>query len=252
MSALDIVTFAEAPELVEPAGAIKQVVWPPFMFEDETANRIFDRLFADFPRFQLYLVDDDSRVVGLAQSIPWRWEPGTELPRGGWAAVLEAGVEGRAAGLAPTALAGLEIVIHPDCHGRGLGHRMVAALQNAAVAAGLGWVTVPVRPNRKPDYPLIPMERYAGWQRPDGTPFDPWLRVHWRAGARFAGVCPESMRITGTVAQWESWTGLALPSTGSYVVAGALVPVEIDVEAGTGLYLEPNVWMVHDLGREPS
>jgi hypothetical protein len=31
----------------------------------------------------------------------------------------------------------------------------------------------------------------------------------------------------------------------SYVVPGALVPVEIDRERDEGHYLEPNVWMVH-------
>ena len=52
----------------------------------------------------------------------------------------------------------------------------------------------------------------------------------------------------GTVAQWEEWTELAFPDSGSYVVPGALVPVEIDRERDQGLYLEPNVWMVHPPG----
>ena len=55
------------------------------------------------------------------------------------------------------------------------------------------------------------------------------------------------MRIAGTVAQWEEWTELAFPESGSYVVPGALVPVEIDREQDEGLYVEPNVWMVHSL-----
>jgi hypothetical protein len=55
------------------------------------------------------------------------------------------------------------------------------------------------------------------------------------------------MRIPGTVAQWEDWTGLAFPESGWYVVPGALVPVEIDRERDEGLYVEPNVWMVHSL-----
>ena len=52
-------------------------------------------------------------------------------------------------------------------------------------------------------------------------------------------------RVLGTVAQWEEWTGLVFPDSGSYVVPGALVPVEIDRERDEGLYLEPGVWMVH-------
>ena len=38
---------------------------------------------------------------------------------------------------------------------------------------------------------------------------------------------------------------MAFPETGAYVVPGALVPVEIDRERDEGLYVEPNVWMVH-------
>ena len=38
---------------------------------------------------------------------------------------------------------------------------------------------------------------------------------------------------------------MRFPDSGSYVVPGALVPVEIDLERDEGLYREPNVWMVH-------
>ena len=56
------------------------------------------------------------------------------------------------------------------------------------------------------------------------------------------------MRSTGTVADWRQWTGLAFPETGAYVVPRAAAsPVPIDVEADRGVYLDPNVWVVHDL-----
>jgi hypothetical protein len=51
--------------------------------------------------------------------------------------------------------------------------------------------------------------------------------------------------VTGTVAAWEEWTEMALPESGAYVVSGALVPIEIDRERDEGVYVEPNVWMVH-------
>jgi hypothetical protein len=38
---------------------------------------------------------------------------------------------------------------------------------------------------------------------------------------------------------------MALPESGTYVVPGALVPIEIDRERDEGVYVEPNVWMVH-------
>ena len=53
------------------------------------------------------------------------------------------------------------------------------------------------------------------------------------------------MRITGTVQEWMTWTGLELPGSGSFVIPGALVPVEIDVSRDEGVYVEPNQWMLH-------
>jgi hypothetical protein len=55
------------------------------------------------------------------------------------------------------------------------------------------------------------------------------------------------MVVTAPVAQWERWTGLPLPGSGRYVVPGALVPVEVDVERDEGRYQEPNVWVRHRL-----
>jgi hypothetical protein len=55
------------------------------------------------------------------------------------------------------------------------------------------------------------------------------------------------MQITGTVAQWEAWTGLSMPDSGDYVVPGALVPITVDQPRDEGRYVEPNVWMHHRL-----
>jgi hypothetical protein len=77
-----------------------------------------------------------------------------------------------------------------------------------------------VRPSRKQDYPISPIERYARWTHPDGLPFDPWIRVHVRLGGRLGRVIPRSLRITGTIADWETWTHLPFPETGEALVAG--------------------------------
>jgi hypothetical protein len=121
----------------------------------------------------------------------------------------------------------------------------VQALAVAARRAGFADLVAPVRPSWKHRFPLIPMDRYATWSRPDGLPFDPWFRVHARAGASFLQVCENSMRITGTVEEWITWTGLEFPDSGSFVIPGALVPVEIDVSHDEGVYVEPNQWMLH-------
>ncbi len=71
------------------------------------------------------------------------------------------------------------------------------------------------------------------------------MRTQEQAGAELIGIAPASMRITGSVGDWESRTGLRFPDSGRYVVPGALVPVEIDRERDEGVYVEPNVWMHH-------
>jgi hypothetical protein len=105
----------------------------------------------------------------------------------------------------------------------------------------------PVRPNHKSRYPLTPIDRYIQWSNGDEAPFDPWLRVHWRLGARLIKPCHRSMFVQGSVADMESWTEMRFPDSGDYVVPGALTPVTIDREADVGTYVEPNVWMHHRL-----
>ncbi len=94
-------------------------------------------------------------------------------------------------------------------------------------------------------YPLTPMERYVEWRREDGFLFDPWMRVHERLGAKIVRIAPESMKITGSIAEWERWARMRFPESGEYVVEGALGPVSMDVERNLGTYVEPNVWMRH-------
>jgi hypothetical protein len=122
--------------------------------------------------------------------------------------------------------------------------RNVAALHDATA------LIAPVRPTWKERYPLTPIERYADWTLSvsgDAPPFDPWLRTHWRLGAERIAIDPDHFIVRGSVADWESWTGMTFPETGPYVVPGALVPVQIDREHDTGLYEEPAVWMHHRL-----
>jgi len=77
--------------------------------------------------------------------------------------------------------------------GRGACHLRVS--RRALYSAG--------RPTLKSAYPLTPFERYVGWKRADGAPFDPWLRVHHRLGAEFLEIMPKALVVTGTVSKWE-------------------------------------------------
>jgi len=129
--------------------------------------------------------------------------------------------------------------------GHGLGGQVLTALRSRATRAGLKRMIAPVRPVLKSRYPLTPMANFARWTRADGSHVDPWIRTHQRLGAAIVRPAPRSMVVTGTIAEWERWAGMAFPETGRYVVPGALDPVEIDAEGNRGVYAETNLWMRH-------
>jgi hypothetical protein len=106
-------------------------------------------------------------------------------------------------------------------------------------------MVAPVRPSWKERYPLASIDRYIQWRREDGELLDPWMRVHERLGARVATPLPKSLRITGTVGEWETWTGMIFPESGDYVFPEGLALLHIDMADDRGSYWEPNVWIVH-------
>ena len=60
-------------------------------------------------------------------------------------------------------------------------------------------------------------------------------------------IAAEALSVKGTVAEWEEWTDMVFPDSGSYVVPGALQPITIDHERDQGLYVEPNLWVLHQV-----
>jgi hypothetical protein len=108
-------------------------------------------------------------------------------------------------------------------------------------------MVAPVRPSQKSKYPLTSIDDYVQWKNDEGLPFDAWLRVHARLGARILKPCHQAMKISGTRAQWEEWTGMRFPQSGHYVLPGGLNPMELNIETDEGIYVEPNVWMVHEI-----
>lgn len=232
-------TYAERPDLAARTGEIDDT-FAEFLGQGEVVLRHWHRLRTDLPELQLVLWDDErDAVVGHARTLPARAAEG--LP-GGVDDVLETWFGG-AGRPEPDVLSALVAVVDRRRQGEGLSSLLIGAMRELARRHGFAALIAPVRPTWKDRYPLIPMERYASWTRDDGLPFDPWLRVHARLGATLLEVCPASMRIEGSVAEWRDWTGLDFPDDGEYVVPGALVPVR--VAGGRGEYVEPNVWMRH-------
>jgi hypothetical protein len=242
----DVVRYSDRPGLWESLGDLSSEVWPEYNLHGDVLNQYWDQLYATFPEWQFVLFDSAAgQVLAEGHTIPLAWD-GTDAGLGpGIDASLAGGFALRAAGGAPSALCALAAEIPPDRQGRGLSPIMLRAMAGLAADAGLTHLIAPVRPNQKERYPTIPIERYAGWTREDGTPFDPWIRVHTRLGARLGPALPHSMRITGRVADWESWTGMRFPESGDYVFPKGLSTVHIDRDRDSGEYWEPNVWLIH-------
>jgi GNAT superfamily N-acetyltransferase len=231
------------------AGDIGVASWPEFMMHDSVANEHWHELFERFSEYQFGLLDTGhNRLAAMGNSLPFHWDQDvSELPEGGWDWVFIKAVEDHKSGMTPTIQSAIQIAIHPEYQSQGLSARMVQGMRAIAQSRGFKSLVAPVRPNQKNKYPLIEIDDYIKWTNAEGLPFDPWLRVHARLGAQIIKPCHEAMTIRGTRAEWEEWTGMKFPQSGRYLVPGALNPMEMDVEGDEGVYIEPNVWMVHEL-----
>ncbi len=237
-----VFTGAERPDLAERAVELDAEVWPEYNMHGDVLSLNWRRMRSEFAEFQFVLYDEDAdTIVAEGHSVPLRWD--------GTLDDLPAGIDGvfERAFSAPASNAGcaMAIEISPGAQSRGLSSRMLAEMHRIVTASGLGDLIAPVRPSWKERYPLVPIERYAAWTREDGLPLDPWLRVHVRAGGELLRPEPRSLRISGTVAEWEEWTAMAFPESAEYVFPHGLATLAVDREADVALYYEPNVWVRH-------
>jgi GNAT superfamily N-acetyltransferase len=246
-----IVTGSECPEAAEKFYEQKSRIWPEFMRRDKVANKLWHPYLNEiFKDFQLYLLNEHEEPIAVGHSMPLTWDGTVDGLPVGWNDCLTRGAADHKVGRSPNTLAAIEISIQPEFRGQGVSYRMIEALRSLAAQHGFQAVIVAVRPSLKTLYPLTPMERYIKWQREDGAPFDPWLRVHWRVGGELLKVAHPSMNVEGTVDEWESWAGMKFPDSGHYVHPEAIVPIEINREGDIGCYIEPNVWVHHPITTE--
>ena len=237
----------ERPDLGDAARSISPKVLPEFLHHDAAVNRWWGGLFDRFAGFQVAVCDDANRVVAAGNSVPLFWDGRIDGLPGGVGETIGRGVGDLEGGRAPTVSSALLATVAPGSQGLGLSSVVLRALKEVAGSRGLPALIAPVRPTLKARYPLTPMENYVRWEREDGLPFDPWLRVHRRLGAEFLRVAPRAMKVTATIPEWEDWTGMRFPESGPYVVPGALNPIQMDLTQNLGFYEEPNVWMRHPI-----
>jgi len=218
-----------------------QTAWADFMTPDKATMRYWAEMRRKFPDFQLCLFDRN-KLVGVGNSIPIIWSGQEENLPASWAETLIRGVDNERPDLANT-LSAVNIAIHTDYQKSGLSRLLLTKFRELAHEKGIEKMIVPARLSFKVNYPLAKTENYIHWKRKDGEPFDPWIRTHWRLGARIIKPFDDAFTVTGTVEQWEEWTGMNFPESGVYVIKGASQPLQIDLSHNIGVYNDPPVWM---------
>ena len=229
---------------------LTKAVWPEFMLHDSVANENWHELLDRFSDYQLALFDTEGkRVAAMGNSFPFRWEgPLEDLPEEGWDWAFVEAVNQHKKGFTPNVQCAIQVAIREEYQGQGLSMKTLQALSQIGRNKGFRYLIVPVRPNEKSTYPLISLDDYISWKTEKGSTFDPWLRVHERIGGRIIRTCHRSKIIRGRRAEWEEWTRLKFPQSGQYIIPEALNPIEMSVERDEGIYVEPNVWVVHQIG----
>jgi GNAT superfamily N-acetyltransferase len=244
VAGVDVLTSSEHPALQAEARRAFRARWPEFILHDPVGNAEVKRASSCFPDFDLLLAEG-ARAAAGGWGVPLRWSGAAEDLPDGFDGALARALRGHEQGQQPDTLCAMGVVVASDVEQKGLAGLTLTALRERALEHGLVRVIAPVRPTLKAAYPLVPMSRFATWRRPDGLSIDPWIRTHERLGATVIGAAPRSMVIGGTVAEWEAWTRMQFPETGSYVVPEALNLIDIDLEADRGEYAEENLWLRH-------
>ncbi|MGW7685060.1 N-acetyltransferase [Kribbella sp. NPDC054772] len=244
---VEITTVADRPELAN--ADIEVGEWPAFMRHNRISEAYFPQT-ADAFASTCLIATSEGRPIGDAHAVQLLRGDRPEFPSGGWEQSVVWAFSDARRGIRPDTACALNISVARDFQGEGVAALLLAALRDASAGLGLDVLDAPVRPTHKHLEPTSSIHDYASRMRPDGLPFDPWLRTHVRGGGQITGIAPTSWVIAGSLAEWRSWTGLPFDRSGPVEVPGALVPVECDVAADRAVYVEPNVWVRHQFSTD--
>ncbi|WP_167883067.1 GNAT family N-acetyltransferase [Leptospira barantonii] len=240
-------TFQESLRSGFSESAFELDVWPTFLNQDSIGNEYYAFIVKEFSNLHCLAVTKENEVAGTGKILPFYWDGTWEgLPKGWDEAVLKSAQDWKTKTVCNSASA-WSIEIKKEFRGTGLSHSILSELKKNAMSLNISNLFACVRPNQKENFPFESMEEYLERKRPDGFSEDPWVRVHEKAGGKRIRIEERSMYVSGSVEQWETWTQMKFPESGSFAIPGALVPVGIDREKNLGEYVEPNVWFQHKI-----
>lgn len=187
------------------------------------------------------------KIAAFGAAVPFNWNGNVnDLPT--FAQMLSGGIEIQSRrNQTFNTLAGFAICVSPDERGKGISKRVVHEMKSYAKQKDCKYFLIPARPSGKHLYPLQSVAEYSKWRRTDGKLVDNWLRVHENLGAKTLYAMESCDVYSGPLKDWTDSTGLMFPISGSYVVQGAISPLQVDVEEGIGTISEGNVWVEHPL-----
>ncbi|MFH1739484.1 MAG: hypothetical protein ABIH23_10800 [bacterium] len=240
----DVTTIDGSLDYAEKLSALSQQTWPEFLRHGDDYH--WGELRKRFARFQLLFISG-SDLIGVGHTVPLRWNNETDSLPDTIEEIILSAIKCHEQKQTPNTLAALAVMVSAPYRGKGLSTEILTAMKLLAKENHLKSLIVPVRPTLKSRYPITPFDQYVTWKRTDGSPFDPWLRVHWKLGASVLRIVPKAMTVEGTVEKWESWTDVRFPASGEYIVEGALQPIIIDHSNNAGRYEDPNLWMLHTI-----
>ena len=213
---------------------------PAFLNQADDGHR--KMLMAHFPGYQILLIAGKDPVA-VGHTVPLYWDQHIDGLPDSIENTLVAATRCLEKSMPANTLAALSMIVSARWQDDGLSERMLLEIKRLAREQGMTSLIVPVRPRHKTRYPLAPFSEYVTWRRVDGSPFDPSIRLHWKAGASVLKTAPRTMTVNGTVNDWENWTDMRFAESGEYIVDGALRPVLIDLANDYGWYEDPSLWM---------
>jgi len=244
-----ICSLASNPQALKDLELLYDKIWCSKMPPSKSAYLI-PRIISSFSEYVLlaYGSEIKDELMAYAVAIPFKGpEDINDLPDSGYDGVLHDAFVGLDKKIKPSMLCAISITVDPKFRGLNLSVIMAKSLTKLTKDNGFKNLVVPIRPPGKANEIEMDMMEYAKKLQLDGEPFDYWIRLHYKLGARIIKICYNSMVMSYDIGTWEKITGLKFTETKNYIIPDALAPLEVQYEKNIATMHEPNVWMRYEL-----